>query len=233
VPTIFSVAVCAQIEGLNWMLALASRKLNGILADEMGLGKTLQAPTTPTAPTAACGASARQDTRATHTHARARARAHPRASPLAAQTISVLGVTTLELLDRKPHLVIVPLSVLGNWQREFAKWCPALKVVKLHGDKEARQHAVQQELRPGTFNVCVTTCARARRTCPAFTSARRAAHPACPRATPGTRCSPSRRDRFARSRGPSSWWMRRTGSRTKTRGLRRSPAPCLRRTACC
>lgn len=39
------MAVCAQIEGLNWMLALASRKLNGILADEMGLGKTLQAPT--------------------------------------------------------------------------------------------------------------------------------------------------------------------------------------------
>ena len=76
----------------------------------------------------------------------------------------MLGVTTLELLDRKPHLVIVPLSVLGNWQREFAKWCPALKVVKLHGDKEARQHALQQELRPGTFNVCVTTCARTRRT---------------------------------------------------------------------
>ena len=44
------------------------------------------------------------------------------------QTVSVLGVTTLDLLDRKPHLVIVPLSVLGNWQREFAKWCPALKV---------------------------------------------------------------------------------------------------------
>ena len=37
------MALCAQIEGLNWMLALASRKLNGILADEMGLGKTLQA----------------------------------------------------------------------------------------------------------------------------------------------------------------------------------------------
>ena len=33
----------AQIEGLNWMLNLASRRLNGILADEMGLGKTLQA----------------------------------------------------------------------------------------------------------------------------------------------------------------------------------------------
>ena len=31
-----------QLEGLNWLLSLHSRNLNGILADEMGLGKTLQ-----------------------------------------------------------------------------------------------------------------------------------------------------------------------------------------------
>ena len=31
-----------QVEGLNWMLSLYARELNGILADEMGLGKTLQ-----------------------------------------------------------------------------------------------------------------------------------------------------------------------------------------------
>ena len=31
-----------QIEGLNWMIHLQDRGLNGILADEMGLGKTLQ-----------------------------------------------------------------------------------------------------------------------------------------------------------------------------------------------
>ena len=152
------MAVCAQIEGLNWMLALASRKLNGILADEMGLGKTLQAPTEPTAPTAPAH-PAHPPSPAEHAPVKTRewhARTHAPA-PCAAQTVSVLGVTTLDLLDRKPHLVIVPLSVLGNWQREFAKWCPALKVVKLHGDREARQHTVQHELRPGTFNVCVTT----------------------------------------------------------------------------
>lgn len=28
--------------GLNWLVSLQSRRLNGILADEMGLGKTLQ-----------------------------------------------------------------------------------------------------------------------------------------------------------------------------------------------
>ncbi|ESL11362.1 transcription activator [Trypanosoma rangeli SC58] len=31
-----------QIEGVNWLLGLFSRNINGILADEMGLGKTLQ-----------------------------------------------------------------------------------------------------------------------------------------------------------------------------------------------
>ena len=31
-----------QVEGLNWMIHLAEKGLNGILADEMGLGKTLQ-----------------------------------------------------------------------------------------------------------------------------------------------------------------------------------------------
>lgn len=31
-----------QLEGLNWMIHLAEKGLNGILADEMGLGKTLQ-----------------------------------------------------------------------------------------------------------------------------------------------------------------------------------------------
>eukprot|EP01051_Picozoa_sp_SAG22_P039339 SAG22_NODE_20655_length_264_cov_0.527273_1_plen_60_part_10 len=31
-----------QVEGLNWMIRLYHRGLNGILADEMGLGKTLQ-----------------------------------------------------------------------------------------------------------------------------------------------------------------------------------------------
>ena len=68
-------------------------------------------------------------------------------------------MTTLELKDTKPHLVIVPLSVMGNWQRELAKWCPGLRVVKLHGDRETRQTLVHTELRAGRFDVCVTTYA--------------------------------------------------------------------------
>jgi SNF2 family DNA or RNA helicase len=32
-----------QLEGLSWMIELATNGLSGILADDMGLGKTIQA----------------------------------------------------------------------------------------------------------------------------------------------------------------------------------------------
>lgn len=30
----------------------------------------------------------------------------------------------------RPHIIIVPSSVLSNWQREFTKFCPDMVVVK-------------------------------------------------------------------------------------------------------
>ena len=54
------------------------------------------------------------------------------------QTISLLASLTLEQRIPRPHLVVVPLSVLGNWLREIAFWCPDLKAQKLHGNKEVR-----------------------------------------------------------------------------------------------
>ena len=90
-----------QLEGLNWLLSLHSRGLNGILADEMGLGKTLQ-------------------------------------------TISFLSQLTLMSGVKEPHLVVVPLSVLGNWQREIAGWSPRMRTLKLHGTKDERVELVQQ-----------------------------------------------------------------------------------------
>ncbi len=35
--------------------------------------------------------------------------------------------------DPGPHLVVVPASLLENWQRELRRWCPALKVVIYYG----------------------------------------------------------------------------------------------------
>lgn len=32
--------------------------------------------------------------------------------------------------DHKPHIIVVPASVLDNWLREFKKFCPTMNVVK-------------------------------------------------------------------------------------------------------
>ena len=39
--------------------------------------------------------------------------------------------------DPGPHLVVVPASLLENWQRELRRWCPALKVVVYYGKHRA------------------------------------------------------------------------------------------------
>ena len=35
--------------------------------------------------------------------------------------------------DAGPHIVVAPASLLENWQRELARWCPGLKVVLYYG----------------------------------------------------------------------------------------------------
>ena len=54
------------------------------------------------------------------------------------QSIALLATLTHEKRLDRPHLVVVPLSVLGNWLREIAFWCPRLKTQKLHGNREVR-----------------------------------------------------------------------------------------------
>lgn len=45
-----------------------------------------------------------------------------------AQLITYLGCIRHLEKDPGPHLVVVPASLLENWQRELRRWCPALKV---------------------------------------------------------------------------------------------------------
>jgi SWI/SNF-related matrix-associated actin-dependent regulator of chromatin subfamily A member 5 len=103
-----------QLEGLNWLISLYDRGINGILADEMGLGKTLQ-------------------------------------------TISILGYLNEARGVTGPHLVIVPKSTISNWQREFERWCPVIRVVVLDGKKDDRIAIVQNEIQSGCFDVVITT----------------------------------------------------------------------------
>ncbi|KAK3233296.1 hypothetical protein CYMTET_56395 [Cymbomonas tetramitiformis] len=63
-----------------------------------------------------------------------------------AQAISFLGMLQArEGAKRLPHLVVVPASLLANWQRELGVWCPGLRVVLFHGADRAQ---LVEELRP-------------------------------------------------------------------------------------
>ncbi|GBG25644.1 ISWI chromatin-remodeling complex ATPase CHR11 [Hondaea fermentalgiana] len=73
------------------------------------------------------------------------------------QTISLLGYLKNDRNVSGPHIIIVPKSVLGNWQRELARWCPSLRVIKVHGNQAERTEQIKTTMIAGTFDVCVTT----------------------------------------------------------------------------
>ena len=51
-------------------------------------------------------------------------------------------------LPPSPHpQVVVPLRVLSNWLQELKRWCPSLRVVRLHaGDFEERKRLRREVL---------------------------------------------------------------------------------------
>eukprot|EP01079_Euglenida_sp_SAG-EU17-18_P005533 gene5533-138_t len=65
-----------------------------------------------------------------------------------------------------PHLVVVPLSVMSNWEKEFAQWCPSLPtfVFRAHlmraatrcPKKDSRDMA-RQLVEQRQYEVCITT----------------------------------------------------------------------------
>lgn len=73
------------------------------------------------------------------------------------QTISFLAYLREQEGIKGPHLIVVPKSTLGNWIKEFTKWCPVIKTVKLIAAKPFREEIIKNELAPGKFDVCVTS----------------------------------------------------------------------------
>ncbi|KAL5483199.1 SWR1 [Sanghuangporus weigelae] len=73
------------------------------------------------------------------------------------QTIALLAHLACDRGIWGPHLIIVPTSVLLNWEMEFKKFLPGFKVLSYHGTTKRRK-----ELRRGWndkygFNVCITS----------------------------------------------------------------------------
>jgi len=103
-----------QIIGLDWLVTLHNKRLNGILADEMGLGKTIQ-------------------------------------------TIAMIASLACDKGVWGPHLIVVPTTIIINWEMEFKRWCPALKILTYFGSQTERKLKRQGWSKDNSFHVCITS----------------------------------------------------------------------------
>ncbi|PFH60435.1 hypothetical protein XA68_10949 [Ophiocordyceps unilateralis] len=54
------------------------------------------------------------------------------------QTIALIALLREQENYLGPHLIVAPLSTLGNWLNEFHRWTPSIPVLMYHGDKKQR-----------------------------------------------------------------------------------------------
>ena len=73
------------------------------------------------------------------------------------QTIAFLAFLKEQKKIPGPHLVVGPNSTVGNWHKEFKKWFPSCRVVKLYARKEQRERIFAEDLIKGKFDVCITS----------------------------------------------------------------------------
>lgn len=57
-----------------------------------------------------------------------------------------------------PSLVVVPMSVLSSWTKEFARWAPHLRVVRVHTSSPEDKLRIRREVRRAPFQACSLLC---------------------------------------------------------------------------
>eukprot|EP01061_Rhynchopus_euleeides_P007138 TRINITY_DN16112_c0_g1_i1.p1 TRINITY_DN16112_c0_g1~~TRINITY_DN16112_c0_g1_i1.p1 ORF type:complete len:1211 (+),score=546.16 TRINITY_DN16112_c0_g1_i1:46-3678(+) len=72
------------------------------------------------------------------------------------QTIALLAFLKYSMNVPGPHLVICPRSVLGNWNREFARFAPDMSILMFHALKDERP-SLRKELLKNEADVVLTT----------------------------------------------------------------------------
>ena len=73
------------------------------------------------------------------------------------QSIALLAHLAVEHEVWGPHLIIVPTSVMLNWEMEFKKFCPGFKILTYYGTQEERRQKRRGWQRDDLWNVCITS----------------------------------------------------------------------------
>lgn len=73
------------------------------------------------------------------------------------QTISLLTYLACEKQNWGPHLIIVPTSVLLNWEMEFKRFAPGFKVLTYYGTPQQRKEKRRGWNKPDAFHVCIVS----------------------------------------------------------------------------
>jgi len=136
-----------QQRGLAWLSFLSSLGLGACLADDMGLGKTVQllALLLAERENAARQRNGGQSNGSTRTPA--------------SQTKTVTGNPRRKRLA--PTLLVCPMSVVGNWEREAQRFAPSLRVHVHHGPERLTEKKFAREARAS--DLVITTYALATR----------------------------------------------------------------------
>ncbi|CAI4058914.1 chromatin-remodeling protein SWR1 SKDI_04G5460 [Saccharomyces kudriavzevii IFO 1802] len=73
------------------------------------------------------------------------------------QTISLLAYLACEKENWGPHLIVVPTSVLLNWEMEFKRFAPGFKVLTYYGSPQQRKEKRKGWNKPDAFHVCIVS----------------------------------------------------------------------------
>lgn len=75
------------------------------------------------------------------------------------QTIALLAHLAVEHETWGPHLIVVPTSVMLNWEMEFKKFLPGFKVLTYYGTIEERRRKREGWMKDDKWNVWITSYA--------------------------------------------------------------------------
>ena len=126
-----------QQDGYKWMYHLYQNGLGGCLADDMGLGKTIQALTLLL-------------------KLKRKEQAVPVFHHQKSGQLSLFASDAAETVDYQPaSLVVLPVSLVHNWEKEIRKFAPSLKTYVYSGVRRREKGSFNELI--SNFDIILTT----------------------------------------------------------------------------